>query len=646
MAASVKDKRASSSIENEKVDVVVPPSQQQQLQPEVEEEDNSMQPGVKKIELLKQVWTKSDIYIICIGVLFVSWSSHWEGFILQTINPNVTSSFGANAIMSILSTVTNILQSVLFPTYSKLSDMIGRAEMFTVSTILYAVSYIIMATSQNYATLVGGKVINTLGDTGIMILCPILIGDLTSVKKRGFYHGLFNIPRIINLYATSYAGNAFWYSGNWRWGYGHIPFLLCGSAVPLLFGLFRTQKVFKERGLYDNYKKAYRERHGHRSRWHSFIWYLVQIDIVGAILLVGGLAMILLPLVLARKQFGGWATANTLGTLCGGVVTWALLVIWEWKYAEKPLVPLTKWPNNTAILGVCAVSTVTIISSTNWLYFNTYLQVSRKISPGHASMLGRGYNTGYMVVQFIVGYLMMKTRVWRPYVWGGVTLMILGVGLMIPARKPSSSEAFVVISQTIAGIGSGMMDIPLTVAVQSCVPHDDMAMVTALFQVGGSIAAAIGSTMAGSIWNNLLPQKLEQYVPGDFDAAQIMGSISVAQGLPEEQYQGVVQAYSEVIKTLSTIAVCVAVLTFSFTIRMRSFGLSDSPKNREEMEKQKDASDTTTATIDEKARQRGKKCSSRKWSDPQHFFGSVQKDPPVRSTRIVYDGIFVNALHT
>ncbi|KAI9274520.1 major facilitator superfamily domain-containing protein [Phascolomyces articulosus] len=527
--------------------------------------------------------------------MFVSWSSHWEGYILQTINPNVTSYFHANDIMGIMGTVTNILQSVLFPTYSKLSDMIGRPEMFTASLVLYAVSYVVMATAQNYATLVGGKMINTLGDTGIMILCPILIGDLTSVRKRGFYHGLFNIPHIINLYATTYAGNYFWYTGGWRWGYGHIPFLLVGSTIPLLIGLFHTQRKFMKQGLYDNYKKAYRERQGNRTRWETFKWYLVQVDIVGCTLFIGGLAMVLLPLVLARKQFGGWATAKTLGTLMGGVVTWVLFVVWEWKFAEKPLVPLTKWPNNTAILGVCAVSTVTIISSTNWLYFNTYLQVSRKISPGKASMLGRGYNTGYTLIQLIVGYLMMKTRVWRPYVWGGVALMILGVGLMIPARQPDASEAFVVISQTIAGIGSGMMDIPLTVAVQSCVPHDDMAMVTALFQIGGSVAAAIGSTMAGSIWTNVVPQKLAKYVPGEYDASKIMSSISIAQNLPEDQYQGVVKAYGEVIKLLSTIAVCVAVLTFCFTIRMQSFGLSESPKNREEMNNQKTTSDDTNS---------------------------------------------------
>ena len=99
---------------------------------------------------------------------------------------------------------------------------------------------------------------------------------------------------------------------------------------------------------------------------------------------------------------------------------------------------------------------------------------------------------------------------------------------------------------------------------------------------------------------NSVPQKLAKYVPGEFDASEIMGSISVAQSLPEEQYQGVVKAYGEVIKILSTIAVCVAVLTFCFTIRMESFGLSDSPKNHVEMEEKKSSINDAASNDNEK----------------------------------------------
>ena len=56
--------------------------------------------------------------------------------------------------MSIISTVTYILQSVLFPTYSKLSDLFGRAEVFSVCMLFYILAYIVMATANSFAALV------------------------------------------------------------------------------------------------------------------------------------------------------------------------------------------------------------------------------------------------------------------------------------------------------------------------------------------------------------------------------------------------------------------------------------------------------------------------------------------------------------
>lgn len=77
-------------------------------------------------------------------------------------------------------------------------------------------------------------------------------------------------------------------------------------------------------------------------------------------------------------------------------------------------------------------------------------------------LLDRGYNVAYTIAMVVSGYTMKRTRKWRPLVWVGISLMILGIGLMIPARLPHSSNAFVVISQTIAGFGSGMLDIPIS----------------------------------------------------------------------------------------------------------------------------------------------------------------------------------------
>ena len=148
-----------------------------------------------------------------------------------------------------------------------------------------------------------------------------------------------------------------------------------------------------------------------------------------------------------------------MGTLCGGIVAWILLGIWEWKYAKQPLIPMTRWENRTPIYGSLAAATITLVSSLNWTYFFSFIQVTRRASITRATYIRNGYRVAFTITQPIVGYLMMKTKVWRPFVWIGMSLFVLGVGLMIPARQPGASDAFMTITQVISGIGAGAIDI-------------------------------------------------------------------------------------------------------------------------------------------------------------------------------------------
>ncbi|KAI8138700.1 major facilitator superfamily domain-containing protein [Fennellomyces sp. T-0311] len=486
----------------------------------------------------------------------------------------VTSIFDSNNYMSVISTVTYILQSVLFPTYSKLSDLFGRTEMLTIAIVIYVVSYIVMATAQSFATVVGGQILYTFGASGVTILGHILIADMTDIASRGFYHGVFHFPQIINLFVCPIVAQSFIDRDLWRWGYGHLPLVVLVGNLPLIYGLWKVQyKVYKE-GLFQEYKNARREKDNHRTVLQSIGYYLEAIDTIGCILLVGALTMTLLPLVLALYTWGGWSNSRVIGTICGGAACWVVLFIYEWRYATKPLIPMANWPNYTPFWGVLATSTVTIIQATEWQYLLAYFQVTRKIDESKSVLLGRGYNVGYIVIQVIVGYMMMRTRMWRPYVYAGIALMILGMGLLYASRWPSSSDAFIVVAQLIVGLGSGLLDLPVTVAIQSSVPHNDLAMVTALYQLGGSIAASIGSTMAGTIWNNMLPNQLAKYAP-EVDALKVIGSIQYAQSLTGEQHEGVVLAYAETQQVINIIALCISALTFAFTLPMKTFGLKE-----------------------------------------------------------------------
>ena len=103
----------------------------------------------------------------------------------------------------------------------------------------------------------------------------------------------------------------------------------------------------------------------------------------------------------------------------------------------------------------------------------------------------------------------------------------------------------------------------------------DVAIVTALFEVGVSVAGSIGSTIAGAVWNSVLPRLIKKYVPGDYNALTITKSIPKILALPEEQYRGVAQAYDEAMYILGIIAVCIGALAFLCSTQLKGYILEN-----------------------------------------------------------------------
>lgn len=63
----------------------------------------------------------------------------------------ITDDLGFSSLLSILSTITYILQTVLFPTYSKISDRTGRKNVYLIGVVFYLIALAVMATAKNYS---------------------------------------------------------------------------------------------------------------------------------------------------------------------------------------------------------------------------------------------------------------------------------------------------------------------------------------------------------------------------------------------------------------------------------------------------------------------------------------------------------------
>lgn len=103
----------------------------------------------------------------------------------------------------------------------------------------------------------------------------------------------------------------------------------------------------------------------------------------------------------------------------------------------------------------------------------------------------------------------------------------------------------------------------------------DLAIVTALFQIGGTVASSVGSAIAGAIWNGMLPGQIATHVPGEYDPSLILGDINYINSLPRDQHDGAALAYGEVQRILSIVSVCLVLISLGFFFRMKPLGLTE-----------------------------------------------------------------------
>ena len=105
---------------------------------------------------------------------------------------------------------------------------------------------------------------------------------------------------------------------------------------------------------------------------------------------------------------------------------------------------------------------------------------------------------------------------------------------MIHSRSADGSDAELVWTQILQGMGGGFAAICSGVGAQASVPHADVAMVIALVLLWTEIGAGVGGSIAGAIWAGVMPGKLAEYLPGlsGEEREALFGSITDVRARP------------------------------------------------------------------------------------------------------------------
>ncbi|KAG0369248.1 major facilitator superfamily domain-containing protein [Gamsiella multidivaricata] len=535
-------------------------------------------------------FTHRQYMYLVVGVLVQAFLYSFEVNLMYGCQSNIVAALISSSLISVLPTILQILSAALVPFYTKVSDVVGRAEALTFAMVFYLIGYTIQGTSSTFKQYALGQIAYGIGSTGMLTLTQVLIADTTSLINRGIVFALWDLPSAVNIFATQPLIDPLSGPGrNWRNVYLVVGLLSAVGAVAILTPLWYLQKKVQRKGV-----KVHRRSLG---------WLLHEYDAIGALLITLGMSLTLLPMILAKTFEGNWKNGKILGMFISGVIALALLAFWELKYTDKPIMPMRIWMNRTCFGGLVVGFFMTVMASMNWMYFTLYLVVSRNLGFDDAYLLERGYQVAYLVFQLLTAMLMKRYNTYRPFIWIGIVVHTAGIGLMIPARLPTSSDAFVVISQTIVGAAGGMANIASSVAVTGAVGRKDIATVIGVTQIMGSFGSAFGNALAGGVWTQYLPQRLAMHITGPYDEFLAMNSPTVyIPSLDEMTRSQLIEAYSDSQKLMSIIAMSLAVFACACTVPMQYVDLlKDQAPSMDSADSDARLADATEDKPDEKS---------------------------------------------
>ncbi|KAI4724535.1 MFS general substrate transporter [Aureobasidium sp. EXF-10728] len=395
--------------------------------------------------------------------------------IVATALPTIASSLQANSAQyTWVGSAYNLASTASTPLWAKLSDVIGRKPALLAANAIFLAGSLLAALAHSILVLIGGRCLQGIGGGGMMILNTIIISDIFPLEDRAKYYGLSAIVWAIASALGPMLGGVFTSTVGWRWCF-YINLPLDGISLVLAVLCLKL-----------NIKKAPAKET------------LASLDYVGCISIAGGAILFLLGLESGASHQHSWTSAYTLGMLIGGIFLLAAFMVWEWKFAKVPLIPIQVFASRTsrAALAVACCHSFVFIGFD--FYLALYFQAVLGRSPIISGVLLFALILPLSVCTFLTGIVIRKTGRVRPVIWFGSFFMTLGTGLFIDFG-PKMVLWKLILFQIIAGVGVGPLFQAPMIALQSVVKQRDVAAANSAFTFLRSLVTSLSVVIGGVV---------------------------------------------------------------------------------------------------------------------------------------------------
>ncbi|GAO13425.1 hypothetical protein UVI_02014300 [Ustilaginoidea virens] len=528
-----------------------------------------VQSGVARVEAITKVWSRAHLMVAYAMIWFIYFVKSIEEVVVFSMDPFVTSSFEKHSITPAIDIVAMIVGGLSYIPLAKILDTWGRPQGLALTVAIWAVGLIMMAACNNVQTFAAAKVFNTVGSQGVSYCLTIFIADTSSLLNRPLMLAFATSPYIVTTWVGGPVVEAVLGGPGWRWGFGIWTIITPAVVLPLsLLFLYNDRKAVRA-GLVERRTTRVTPRD---------VWdYVVDIDLVGILLLAGGMALFLLPFSIWSYQEEQWRSPLIICMLVFGAVLLVLFVVWEKFLAPCKFVPYELLLDRT-VFSAGIMFIFVFASSSIWGgYFYSMLLVVWNTGVTKATYISNIYRVGSCFASVVIGALVHRIArfKWVSTLYA-LPLTILGVGLMIKFRQASQDIGYVIMTQIFIAFAGGPMVVAGEMAMMAPSDHQHIAVIMAMLNLFCSIGSAVGSTVSSAIWTGTFRDELIRNLPRDSPIDAIYGSIGEQTGYPfgSETRAGIAAAYSQSQRYMLITSLCLLFAGWGCTWAWRDIKLS------------------------------------------------------------------------
>lgn len=403
------------------------------------------------------------------GLLLGMFVSILAGTVVSSSLPRIISELGGDqSAFTWVVTSTLLATTVSTPIWGKLADLLNRKLLIQLALGLFVLGSALAGFSQNPEMLITFRVVQGLGAGGLTALSQIIMADIISPRDRGRYMGLFGAIMAVGTIGGPLIGGLLTDSIGWRWNF-FVGVPVAILAIVLLQLTLRLPKRPKGK---------------------------VTIDYLGAVLIAGGVSLLLIWVSMAGTQFDwwSWTTAWMVGV---SVLMLVAAVITELLVAE-PIIPLSLFKNRTFTLAVIASISVGVAMFGTSVFLSQYMQLARGATPTESGLLTLPMIGGLLISSMVVGNLISRFGTWKPYMIVGSIMLTIGLYLMSTIEY-DTNYVIVSIYMFILGAGVGMVMQNLVLIVQNTVDPSQLGVASSSVAFFRSLGGTVGVSVMGSV---------------------------------------------------------------------------------------------------------------------------------------------------